>query len=90
MYKIQATIFIEMIWNGYKLIVVHLKLTSWAIVSLAGVGLGKVEERQGEKQKNCHFLGKQTIWEEQCWWASGEKENNILMKIVDYDQILLW
>ena len=26
------------------------------------------------------FFGKQTIWEEQCWWASGEKENNILMK----------
>ena len=32
----------------------EIKLTSWAIVSLAGGGLGKVEEgeRQGEKEKN--------------------------------------
>ena len=31
-----------------------IKLTSWTIVSLAGGGLGKVdeEERQGEKEKN--------------------------------------
>ena len=32
----------------------QIKLTSWAIDSLAGGGLGKVEEgeRQGEKEKN--------------------------------------
>ena len=28
------------------------EITCWAIVSLAGGGLGKVEERQGEKEKN--------------------------------------
>ena len=38
------------------LIELQTKLTSWAIVSLAGGGLGKVEEgeRQGEKEKNHH------------------------------------
>ena len=39
------------------LIELQIKITSGAIVSLAGVGLGKVEERQGEEEKNCHFLG---------------------------------
>ena len=36
------------------LIELQIKLTSWTIVSLAGGGLGKVEEgeRQGEKEKN--------------------------------------
>ena len=37
------------------LIELQIKLTSWAIVSLAGGGLGKVEEvkhRQGEKKEN--------------------------------------
>ena len=36
------------------LIELLIKLTSWAIFSLAGSGLGKVEEgeRQGEKEKN--------------------------------------
>jgi ABC-type methionine transport system permease subunit len=29
-----------------------IRITSRAIVSLAGGGLGKVEERQGEKEKN--------------------------------------
>ena len=35
------------------LIELQIKLTSWTIVSLAGGGLGKVEEgeRQGEKEK---------------------------------------
>ena len=37
------------------LIELQIKLTSWAFVSLADGGLGKVEEgeRQGEKEKNC-------------------------------------
>ena len=32
-----------------------IEITSWAIVSLAGGGLGKVEQGkcQGEKEKNC-------------------------------------
>ena len=36
------------------LIELQIKLTSWAIVSMAGCSLGKVEEgeRQGEKEKN--------------------------------------
>ena len=36
------------------LIELQIKLTSWAIFSLAGGGLGKVEEgeRQDEKEKN--------------------------------------
>ena len=52
------------------LVELQIKLTSWTIVSLAGGGLGKVEEgeRQGEKEKNQPGHLQKRIWDEQCLW----------------------
>ena len=54
------------------LVELQIKLTSWTIVSLAGGGLGKVEEgeRQGEKEKNL-TSHPQLIWDEHFLWIWG-------------------
>ena len=57
------------------LIKLQIKLTCWTIVSLAGGGLGKVEEgeRQGEKEKN-HLKShpqKNPIWDEKDYEGQG-------------------
>ena len=63
LYKIhiyEMHIFIQLIiivfepWLNHMQLELQIKITSWAIVSLAGGGLGKVEKRkhQGEKEKN--------------------------------------
>ena len=44
----------EYLSQGYMLIELQIKITCWAIVSLAGGGLAKVEEGQGEKNQPSH------------------------------------
>ena len=49
---IQIIIIVFEPWLNHMQLELQIKITSWAIVSLAGGGLGKVEERKGEKEEN--------------------------------------
>ena len=62
----------------------HIRITSWTMLSFTGGRLGKVEEgeRQGEKEKNCltSHLEQADLWDEQYIWIGsidgGEKKKN--------------